>query len=234
MSWWTCLVLKSLLAATCMVAVQSQTQPQLVFHFVANTTSKTKLPDSRDIHLQAHLESLLYGLMCKSPGNKFIVRVSPGSGTTEVVDEIIGLHNTSDNVKNCLFPGLNPIKCDEENFCALGNKCTATVMAVCQRHGTMSRWLMTQVVDVTIDQVDGAIVLVRCLTKCESGEPQDEHDHDDENGISYMAVGLIVGGVVFGAFVLVLAVVIWKIRDTKYLEYPDHPHHVHHVHYVTK
>ncbi|KAK0050583.1 hypothetical protein Bpfe_019920, partial [Biomphalaria pfeifferi] len=165
MSWWTCLVLKSLLAATCLVAVQSQTQPQLVFHFVANTTSKTKLPDSRDIHLQAHLESLLYGLMCKSPGNKFIVRVSPGSGTTEVVDEIIGLHNTSDNVKNCIFPGLNPIKCDEENFCTLGNKCTATVMAVCQRHGTMSRWLMTQVVDVTIDQVDGAIVLVRCLTK---------------------------------------------------------------------
>ncbi|KAH9505533.1 hypothetical protein Btru_057508 [Bulinus truncatus] len=221
-----------LVLSTSLVTFLQAQRPQLVFHFVANTTSKTKYPETRDVHLQPHLDYLIFGLMCKSPGNRFVIRVSPSSGTTEVVDETSSLQNSTENVKNCLFPAINPVKCESENFCNLGNKCNATVMAVCQRQGATSRWMMTQVVDVTLDQVDGSLVVVRCLTKCESKEAQEFHDHDDENGISYLAVGFIVGGVVFGASILVIAVVVWKIRDTKYLEHPDHPHHVHHVHYV--
>lgn len=219
-----------LLAATVVTLTYGQSKPQLTFHFVAPNTGR--VPETQDVHMEEELDHLLYGLMCKSAGNRFTVRISPSASSTDVIDESTGLNNASDGAKNCMFPGpANPVKCDKENFCTMGNNCVASIMAVCPRHGTVSRWLMTQIVDVTLDAVEGEIVVVRCYTRCESDEKDEFHDHTDENGLSYLEIGFIIAGVFAGASLLVIGLVVWKIRDTKYLEHPDRHKHIH-IHYV--
>ncbi|XP_059172075.1 uncharacterized protein LOC131953067 [Physella acuta] len=209
--------------------VGGQSSPQLNFHFVAPMPGRS--PETHDVHMEEELDTLLYGLMCKSSGNSFTVRISLSLSSTDLIDEQLGLKNSSKGAKFCMFSKEhNPVKCSYPSFCTVGNNCVATLKSVCPKRGSISRWLNTEMVDVKIDQVGGEIKVVSCYARCEPAEEEMELDVNPKQSVSYLAMGFIVAGVILAASLLVIGVVVWKIKNTKLLD-PERQKN-HHVEFV--
>ncbi|KAH9490755.1 hypothetical protein Btru_051176 [Bulinus truncatus] len=194
-------------------AGHAQSLPQLNFHFIATDPNEVAL----DVHLEEELDHILFGLMCKFSGNRFTARISPSQGATNLIDDSLGFTNDTEGAVPCLLSDRpEPVVCEESNFCELGNVCRASVKGVCRKHGDQNRWMMTQAVDVTLDQEDGQVVVTKCFTVC---EPVDEEEKVKANGdgISYVTIIIIVVSVMIAPVLLVAAIVLYKLNDAKYL-----------------
>ncbi|XP_059173683.1 uncharacterized protein LOC131954162 [Physella acuta] len=191
--------------------VQAQSGPQLTFHFVGPSTD----PDSEtlDVHIEEELDHLLNGLICRWSGNRFTVRISPETASTDLIDDSFAYTNTTEGSVDCMLSHpTSPVTCVDPAFCSLGNNCRAKIRAMCPLYKSSSRWIMTQAVDVTLEQVDGEVVVTRCFTMC--GPLVGAVSVPDKGpAISYLTVCLIVAGVIIAAVILVASLVFWKIKD---------------------
>ncbi|CAL1528538.1 unnamed protein product [Lymnaea stagnalis] len=201
-----------LLLTTWSVLGRGQSEPELTFHFVAPGTGR--VPETLDVGIEQQMDHQFFKSMCRSIGNEVTLRVSLVDGSIHFLDENSGLSNLTDGAMSCLPVGVsNPIKCTESSFCNQESDCTATLVSVCPKHGASTTWMMTQNVDVTLSVVGDDLVISRCYAMCENSYQQHVQGDEDESGISNLALGLIIAGVILGAFLLVIGVIFWKFKD---------------------
>ncbi|XP_059172087.1 uncharacterized protein LOC131953074 [Physella acuta] len=216
-------------SVTLVAMVTATVHPTITFRLLARIPGRFSY--THDVKIETVLEYQLWDHLCKTPGNPFAVRIGPDMGSTDIINEDNALHNGSEGAKYCLIsPVLNPVKCDHENYCTSGNVCQVTLKSICPKKGKISRWANTERVDVTLDIVDGELKVVTCYGKCVTDQ-DDDTEEDEAHGISYLAVGFIVAGVIVAASLMVIGAVVWKIRSTRRLD-PDKPHHQHHIEYA--
>ncbi|KAK0050602.1 hypothetical protein Bpfe_019939 [Biomphalaria pfeifferi] len=201
------------LISTTLVIAHGQSLPQLNFHF-ATPDYPGRVPETLDVHLDEELDHLLYGLMCRYEGNRFTVRIDPSDGVTKVIDDSLAMTNETEGAIRCMTSKKpERVGCEEPAFCALGNICTARLKAPCNRYKTFNRWMMTEHVDVSFDNEEGKIHVVKCFTKCVSVSALESDSQGRSGRLSYLAVILIVVGVVLAAILVVVLIVIYKLRD---------------------
>ncbi|XP_055860154.1 uncharacterized protein LOC106069880 [Biomphalaria glabrata] len=200
--------------------VHGQSSQDLTIRIVKENTKDyldTKLKDA-----EGHI---LYLSLCRGSGNQAIVRINPSGGTSEIMDESGGLTKDTKGVTSCMFDSPSNVSCKEGNhFCELNNNCVAEIKSSC----SPSNMRTMHYVDVTLSSAEGLLIVDNCLVLCEAEGYKEVDALSEGNGISDLAVGLIIAGVILVASLLVIGAVIWKIRDSKLLR----KHHVHHIHYV--
>ncbi|XP_059173664.1 uncharacterized protein LOC131954150 [Physella acuta] len=170
-------------------------------------------------------------IMCRGvPGDSFIVRIDPNSGKTEIVDNSIGISNRTKGVESCMPPS-PPVTCTSKHFCAIGSFCTVNIMIGCADEVGPTRWEKIPEVEVTLADFQGHLTLEKCFVMClDTGFIEEGLDRHHQ-GLSYMAIGFIVAGVIVLASLLVIGCVVWKIRDVRRIERPRRLSQ-HHIHYV--
>ncbi|KAI8767655.1 uncharacterized protein LOC106069882 [Biomphalaria glabrata] len=192
----------------------TQSLPQLNFQFV----TLNPLEEGLDVHLEEELDHILFSFMCKFSGNKFTVRISPSQGATNLIDDSLGFTNKTEGAVPCLLGDTPaPITCNDPSFCQLGNTCRATVRSVCEKYQDRNRWMMTQAVDITLDQEDGEILVTKCFTVCEPTSEEVEIKAK-EYGISVVTLTIIVVSVMVTPVCVVTALVLGKLKYASYLK----------------
>ncbi|XP_059173660.1 uncharacterized protein LOC131954146 [Physella acuta] len=203
----------ALLLAVHLSLVESQIRSHLTFHLV--TLDQGSVVQSEDVSLESNMEYTQSREICKSPGNVFTYRISPGNGGTDLMDDTESMTSDTKGALSCLYPTTltnNTVTCKFAKFCTEKNNCTAALLNVCPETEEHSSWEMTQAMDITIQEVGERIVVTRCFAVCQNADRIGGNYGDkDAPGLSDLAIGFIVAGVIVLAFVIVGASICWRI-----------------------
>ncbi|KAH9490754.1 hypothetical protein Btru_051175 [Bulinus truncatus] len=153
----------------------------------------------------------------------FVLRTNPSQGTMQVVSKSIALDVTDQDVHSCK-PTYAPVVCDAD-ICKDVGSCSVKAMVACEVDNDVTDWESTVFIDFVLYQDNGHLAMLDCLEKCTysgdtktapgSGQGGGGGGGAGSNGLSYLAIGLIVAGAILLGAVLTIAVVVWKIRDSK-------------------
>ncbi|KAH9490758.1 hypothetical protein Btru_051182 [Bulinus truncatus] len=220
------LCLATLVLTVQWVNVAGQSSSDLTIRIKDPTTKQIS-----DTRVPLNLGHVLFLSLCKSQGNPVTLRINPLEGTADIMDEDQGLTNQTKGVTSCRFDDSDShVTCtNSPHFCELNNVCVAEIASSC----SPAKIRNMHYVDVTMTTEGSHLMLDKCLALCEEEGFQDGDSFSSaaSQGLSDLALGLIVAGIVLFASLLVIGAVVWKIRDSRLIR--EHHHKTHHIHYVT-